>query len=127
MREILFRAQRVDNGKWIYGDLIQFNTSTVISGIGKCDETSAVIPKTIGQFTGITDKNGTKIFEGDVIEVDGYGMVVEYSVDDINRTYGQGYFGEDIHCGFLISGYYGDLKNKLVVSNIYDRPELLTL
>ena len=65
-REILFRGKRVDNGEWVYGDLIQFNTKTVISGIGVSDETGAVIPETVGQFTGLADKNEVKVFDDDV-------------------------------------------------------------
>lgn len=71
MREILFRGKTVCDGDWIYGG-ITWNPSRKKMFIHSDFEDGEVIPKTIGQFTGLNDKNGlTKIFEYDIIDANG--------------------------------------------------------
>jgi uncharacterized phage protein (TIGR01671 family) len=94
MREILFRGKRCDNGEWVQGFYVRADHHWHNHGIHKdwiiCGASAnggwfalhnkyPVIAKTIGQFTGLTDKNGKKIFEGDIMR--NAGNVVEFCDD----------------------------------------------
>lgn len=122
MREYLFRGKMIANGNWSEGNLLVTRQgccitpdATVLGSYG------AVDPETVGQYTGLTDKNGTKIFEGDIVK---YGDTVHNVV--FEQRNGTAYFGLVYSTLETLSfGYYQDLKQIEVISNIYDNPELL--
>jgi uncharacterized phage protein (TIGR01671 family) len=164
MREYLFRGKRIDNGQWIYGYYIKAThhwhnhgvhedwiaTDAVQNG-GWCNVRGkyAVSPKTIGQYTGLTDKNGKKIFEGDIIR---YAYITDYEMYNESLEFPEEYEGVDFSDLWTIdSVVYGigigypafDLNNHEwecnglsnlsesclfiyeVIGNIHDNPELL--
>ena len=67
-REILFKAKRTDNGEWVEGYLWSKRTIGYTSPVGNTDEI-VIDPETVCQYTGLTDKNGKKIFEGDILRI----------------------------------------------------------
>jgi hypothetical protein len=115
MREVLFRGQRTDNGQWVKGLLTDLGLAEKedfawISGV-------KVYKNTVGQYTGLTDKNGKRIFEGDIVEYkEEYGQI-EY---------------EDGEAMFVVSfdTWFTDFDHLYgtdveIIGNIHDNPELL--
>ena len=124
MREILFRGKRVDNGEWIQGDIVQFPVHGVVRIVEQepSYKDAEVDSDTVGQYTGLTDKNGKKIFEGDIVVVPLSGKSAKGIIK---------YFKTDI-CGFTVItqpqySNYVLQKNCAyeVIGNIHDNPELL--
>lgn len=129
MREILFRGKRKDNGEWVYGNSVLFfkETTKIYGELVQWREVE-VIPETVGQFTGLTDKDGNKIFEGDIVRYEtiahnGYEGIYKVVFEDRN---GCGYFGiaySDIEtCVFCFSTPASQMD---IIGNVYDNPELL--
>ena len=142
MRTILFRGKRTDNGEWIEGYyatqsnhacfanelkhqhfifkdvFLDFN----LGGLQKFE----VIPETVGQYTGKTDKNGKNIFEGDIVycksRLDNAIMVVIFECGQFRMVLSENYRSYQTNSGF----YDINCFDKEVIGNIYDNPDLLT-
>lgn len=139
MREVLFRGKRIDNGEWIYGGLL---TPTDIMDVWEISENTGmgdryeIDPDTIGQYTGLKDKNGKKVFEGDIVYARGYSEKFVYAKVNIGKFSGGcetccctagNYMGVflEFSNGYeenILSDFFDDIE---VVNNIHDNPELM--
>lgn len=131
MREILFGGKQINGDKWIQGSYLKRIFGNTISyEIWKPRGTVPVDINTLGQFTGLTDKNGVRIFEGDILcnrYEDAQEGVVYYEVYN-EVAFRDGAFGIiEETSGKLIS--FSDLLiiNGVVAGNIHDNPGLLKL
>lgn len=120
MREILFRGRRSwGNKKWVEGDLLHgYNGYVGITKKLLGIETWQVEPETVGQYTGLTDKNGNKIFEGDILSASKRNGVVVWHDDCGGYCVKHGFNGRSI---ILVMNDF-DVE---VIGNIHDNPELL--
>ena len=130
IREVIFRGKRTDNGEWIEGSLL---------GIDWCDKPStysiapntpvsvfySVIPETVGQYTGLTDKNGKRIFEGDIVhcvsKLDSADMVIIFECGQFRMILAEKYHEYQTNVGYYDINCFA----KEVIGNIHDNPELL--
>ena len=131
MHEILFRGKRTDNGEWVEG--ILFNAKEDIFIIPHGNEYSydpieglafdvygcKVDPETVGQYTGLTDKNGVKIFEGDILTIENEGVYAAIKYNESNAAF---YVEDEDHEDYLGEAWETDV---VIIGNIHDNPELL--
>ena len=148
MREILFRG-KLESGAWVYGSLVQASDFVGIierdeerydypymdSTTGCIDGNACIVdPDTVGQYTGLTDKNGTKIFEGDIVKYvdDGY-VATGVARFGLYASAGAAFAG---HEGFYLDwagcdwlrkdiGFWATMRPIEVIGSIHDNPELM--
>lgn len=129
MREIEFRGKTVVSNKWVYGWLNATKESQKNNyyWIDVDEDSCQVDPETIGQYTGLKDKNGKKIFEGDIVKY--HTESISFAVDTIGVVeFCEGTFGiasnkkQHFLSFYNMSAYVRYVE---VTGNIYDNPELL--
>jgi len=125
-REIKFRGKRVDNGKWCYGSLAKHSGRTEILVTYSQNlldyDLHIVVPETVGQYTGLKDKDGKEIYEGDVLYHESHETTTLMKWIDRFVCFA----GESLE--LLDTNYYYQLidQSRLVIkSNIHDNPELI--
>ena len=138
MREILFRGKRADNGEWVEGDLIQVGLHDKPKYASIMPQTPVscvygVLAETVGQYTGLTDKNGKRIFEGDIIQFGARIKDVRWNSEtmaweltdigvpdcDVNHLHNTVSLSE-----LYVETCYGEMTSE-VIGNIHDNPELM--
>lgn len=127
MREILFRGKRTDNGEWVEGyyykakycrtddELCDYITVPHPKEYNEPSSHYIVNPETIGQYTGVTDKNGTKIFEGDIVKRFWFGKMCVYQINYDNGL--ASFIGQ---AGIKFTTFDYDSEEFEVIGNIYD-------
>lgn len=142
MREIKFRGKRLDNGEWVYGafvpDALEQTHSDMVSwGFirrynGSKSEMIEVDRKTVGQYTGLKDKNGREIYEGDIVELintyKGMNTKSIVEIDFIDFTFAGKWAEEYSPSGYMYNplGLYNfPIVTIEVIGNVHDDPNLL--
>ena len=133
MREILFRGKNIYGGQWGEGNLLIFPSGrTKIVKWNNADldfDQIEVVPETVGQFTGLTDKNGKKIFEGDICRFREWSKGDMCWIGKVHYEHQQfvisGEKNKECDSPFLLVMSRFIPKNIEIIGNIHDNPELL--
>lgn len=139
MRDIKFRGKRLDNGGWVYGDFTRRKSRyapQLDTTYGISDEFGtfrAVDQSTVGQFTGLCDKNGREIYEGDIVELTntykGMNTKSIVEIDFIDFTFAGKWKDKYSPSGYMynpLGSYNFPIVTIEVIGNIYENPELLS-
>lgn len=132
MREILFRGKKICDGKWVVGNYnAQLPTNwgaTIEDAINIPNLVYSVDPDTVGQYTGMTDKNDKRVFEGDIIsaKIEG-GNHEGFTWQNMPVDFRQGAFCLNDQNGrvFCVLGAFAPSVSLEVIGNIHDNPELI--
>lgn len=135
MREILFRGKRLDNGEWAYGSLFvgfkkcyicpeaiamyNFDGALCLGGFIEVD------PSTVGQYTGLKDKHGKKIFEGDILGSRYDNLYLDDVAIEVVKWFRNGWYIQQENYLPDALCEYGVLPYSEVIGNIHDNLELL--
>lgn len=129
MREILFKAKRIDNGEWVEGYLIRklglYFIYDIVNSETCRQKNYEINPKTICQFTGLCDKSGNRIWENDIINHNGECAPVKYGICCSSFDYNFGFYVDFPKRLFSRKELIYCCGNVEVAGNIFDNPELL--
>ena len=130
-RTIKFRGKRLDNGEWVYGDL-EYNRAKNIARIHTYDEDGeyliqhSVDPATVGQFTGLLNKNGKEIYEGDILMLGSSDAgICEVKWNESQLAFCIRFYYERNLGTRPLGAWARDGKNIAILGNIHDNPEPL--
>lgn len=127
MREILFRARRIDNGEWVEGYTVKYPSGKVVI-FKECVEPPDILlrceidPETLCQYTGLKDKNGNRIWENDIVRIENS---MDEGIGSIEFYGGMWYVDGEPNNSLYDIVEHDDVAEVEVIGNIFDNPELL--